>query len=127
MTIQPMYGMLQAVFIFFSPYLGIGSGRGRGGVPRDWYTTCVCHFFTLDSTKFEVSEAYSFDILITENDHPTYVWYVVGSIYLFFTLFGYWFRARGGVPRDWYTTCICSFSPWTTQNLKFPKLNFLIF
>ena len=32
----------------------------------------------------------------------------------------------GGLPRDWCTTCFCSFSPWTTQKSKFPKLFFLI-
>ena len=30
----------------------------------------------------------------------------------------------GAVPRDWYTTCLCSFSPWTTQKSKFLKLVF---
>ena len=31
-------------------------------------------FFTLSSSKIEVSETYFFDI-VTQNDHPTYVWY----------------------------------------------------
>ena len=31
---------------------------------------------------------------------------------MFFTLFGYWARVgRGGLSGDWYTTCLCSFSP----------------
>ena len=32
----------------------------------------------------------------------------------------------GGLPRDWYTTCSCSFSPWAAQKSKFLKLVFLI-
>ena len=32
----------------------------------------------------------------------------------------------GGLLGDWYTTCLCSFSPWTAQKSKFPKLVFLI-
>ena len=29
-------------------------------------------------------------IVTTHNDHPTYVKHVLGSIYVLFTLFGYW-------------------------------------
>ena len=32
----------------------------------------------------------------------------------------------GGLPRDWYTTCQCSFSPRAAQKSKFSKLVFLI-
>ena len=46
-------------------------------------------FFTLDSSKIEVSETYFFDIVITQNDHPSYVKHVLGRIYVFFTRFGY--------------------------------------
>ena len=52
----------------------------------------------------EVFETYFFDIVITCNDHPRYVTYVLGRIYVSFTLFGYWVRGRGGLPRNWYTT-----------------------
>ena len=31
-----------------------------------------------------------------------------------------------GLPREWYTTCLCSFSPWATQKSKFSKSVFLI-
>ena len=62
--------MFYAVFTCFSPYWGIRFGRGGGGGPRDWYTTCYAHnllvqFFTLDGSKIEVSETYVFDIVIT--------------------------------------------------------------
>ena len=30
--------------MYFSPDLGIGCGQG--GLPRDWYTTCLCSFLT---------------------------------------------------------------------------------
>ena len=49
----------------------------------------LMQFFTLDSSKIEVSETYFFDILITSNDHPSYVKHVLGRIYVFFTRFGY--------------------------------------
>ena len=34
------------------------------------------------------------------------------------TLFGYWMRGAR-VPRDWCTTCFCSFSPWAAHKSKF--------
>ena len=40
---------------------------------------------------------------------------------MFFTLFGYW-AGGGGVKRDWYTTCLCSFSAYIAQKPNFPKL-----
>ena len=52
----------------------------------------------------EVSEMYFCDIAGTQNDHSTYVWYVLGIIYVFFTLFGYWIWGSG-LARDWYNTC----------------------
>ena len=84
-------------------------------------------FFTLGSSKIEVFETCFFDIVTTQNDHPRYVKHVLGRIYVFFTLFGYSFPGGGGcLPRDWYTTCLCSFSTWAAQKLKFSKLVFLI-
>ena len=46
--------------------------------------------FTLGSSKSEVFETYLFDTMITYNEHPSYVKHVLGRIYVFFTLFGYW-------------------------------------
>ena len=85
----------------------------------------LMQFFTLDSSKIEVFETCFFDIVITYNDHPRYVKHVLGRIYVFFTLFGYWVGG-GGLPRDGYTTCLCSFSPWAAQKSKFLKLVFWI-
>ena len=53
-------------------------------------------FFTLGSSKIEVSETYFFDIVITQYDHPRYVKHILGRVYVFFTLFGYWVRGGGG-------------------------------
>ena len=110
----------------FSPYLGIGC-RGRGGAPKGWVHNLLMQFFTLSSSKIEVSETCLFDIVITYDDHPGYVKHVLGCIYVFFTLFGYWAQAGGGcLQMDWYTTCLCSFSPWAAQKSKFSKLIFRI-
>ena len=53
--------------------------------------------FTLGSSKIEDSETYFFDILTTGYDHPRDVKHVLGRIYVFFTLFGYW--VQGGFPK----------------------------
>ena len=55
----------------------------------------LVQFFTLYSSKIEVSDTYFFDIVATYNDHPTYVKHVLGNIHVFFTLFGY---LGGGSP-----------------------------
>ena len=44
----------------------------------------------------EVFETCFFDLLTTQNDHPRYVKHVLGSIYVFFTLFGFWVGGGGG-------------------------------
>ena len=88
----------------------------------------LMQFFTPDSSKIEVFETCFFDIVTTQYDHPRYVKHVLGRIYVFFTRFGNQVRGGlgGGLPRDWYTTCLCSFSPRTAQKSKFSKLVFLI-
>ena len=55
-------------------------------------------FFTPDSSKIEVFETCFFDIVTTQNDHPSYVKHILGRIYVFLTLFGYQVRG-GGSPR----------------------------
>ena len=88
----------------------------------EWASThhLLMQFFSSDSSKIEVSETYFFDIVTTQYDH-----HVLGRIYVCFTLFGYWVPGGGGVPRDWYTTCLCNFSPRTTQKSKFSKLKLI--
>ena len=83
----------------FSPYLGIRSGGGGWGLPRDGCTTCLCSFFTADSSKIEVYETCFFDIVTTQNDHPSYVKHVLGPIYVFFTYLGIRSGGGGGASR----------------------------
>ena len=99
---------------------------GGGGSPKGRVHNLLVQFFNPDSSKIEVFETCFFDILITQNDHPSYVKHVLGRIYVFLTLFGYHVGGGGGLPRDGCTTCFCSFSPRTAQKWKFLKLVFLI-
>ena len=55
-------------------------------------------FFTVASSKMEVFETCFFDIVTTQNDHPSYVKHVLGRIYVFFILFVYWVGG-GGSPK----------------------------
>ena len=54
-------------------------------------------FFTLDSSKIEVFKTCFFDMVTTQYDHRSYPKHVLGRIYMFFTLFGYW--VGGGSPK----------------------------
>ena len=99
---------------------------GGGGALKGLVHNLLMQFFNPDSSKMEVFETCFFDIVTTQNDHPRYVKHVLGRIYVFFTLFGYQVGGGGGLPRDWYTTCLCSFSTRTPQKSKFSKLVFLI-
>ena len=64
-------------------------GGGRGGSAKGLVHNLLMQLFTLGNSKIEVIGIYFLDILTTQNDHPRYVKHVLGSIYLFFTLFGY--------------------------------------
>ena len=55
----------------------------------------LVQFFTLGSSKIEVFETFFFDVVTTQNDHPSYVKHVPGG---------------GGVPRDW--AAFTWFSPY---------------
>ena len=109
----------------FLTLFGYQVREGRGA-PRGLLHNLLMQFFTLGSSKMEVFETCFFDMMTTHNDHPSYVKHVLGCIYVFLTLFGYQVRGGGGLPRDWYTTCSCSFSSWAAQKWKFLKLVFLI-
>ena len=58
-------------------------GEGKGLVHN-----VLVQFFILGSSKIEVFVTCFFDIVTTQNDHPSYVKHVLGRIYVFFTLFG---------------------------------------
>ena len=49
----------------------------------------LMQFFTLGSSKIEVFETCSYDIVTTQYDHPRYAKHVLGRIYMIFKLFGY--------------------------------------
>ena len=101
--------------------------RRRRGVSKGLVHNLLMQFFTVGSSKIEVFETSFSDTVITENDHPSYVKHVLGRIYVFFHPI--WVLGRGGEggsPRDWYTTCSCSFSPWAAQKSKLLELIFLI-
>ena len=66
--------------------------------------------FTLDSSRMAVFKTCFFDIVTTQNDHPSYLKHILGRIWVYFTLFGYWVGGAGVLPRDRYTICFCSFS-----------------
>ena len=86
----------------------LGCWVARGGSPKEWVHNLLMQLFTLGSSKFEVLETYFYDTVITQYDHPRDG------------------LRGGGLPRNGYTTCLCSFSPWAAQNSKFWKLIFMI-
>ena len=82
--------MFYAVFACFSSYLGIRSGGGGGGgSPKGLVHNLLMQFFTVASSKMEVFETCFFDIVTTQNDHPSYVKHVLGRICVFFILLVY--------------------------------------
>ena len=81
-------------------------------------------FFTVDSSKIEVFETYFFDILITKNDHPKYVKHVLGSIYMSFTLFGYWARGGGGAPKGLVRNLLMRFFTPGSSKIEVSKTYF---
>ena len=91
---------------------GIRSLGGGGGAPKGLISNLLMQFFTLGRSKIEVFETYFFDMVTTQYNHPRYVKHVLGCIYMNFTIFGYQVRGGGGrASGDWYTTCLCCFSP----------------
>ena len=55
----------------------------------------LMQFFTVASSKIEVFETDFFDIVTTQNDHPSYVKHVLGRI----TCFSPYFGIRSGLCR----------------------------
>ena len=76
-------------------------------------------FFTLGSSKIEVFEPCVFDIVTTQNDHPSYVKHVLGRIYVFLTLFGYQVRGgEGGAPRGLVHNLLVQFFPLGSPKIE---------
>ena len=89
--------VLGRIYVFFTLFgYQVGGGGGGGGAPKGRVHNLLMQFFNLDSSKIEVFETCFCDIVTTQNDHPSYVKHVLGSIYVFFTLFGYWPHRGGG-------------------------------
>ena len=90
--------------------------------PKGLVHNLLVQFFTLGSSKIEVSETCLFDVVITYNDHPRYVKHVLGRIYVFFTLFGYCV-GEGGVSQGIGTQRACAaFHLGQLKNRSFPNL-----
>ena len=102
----------------FSPYLGIGRAGGGGGLVPN----LLMQLSTLGSSKIEVSETYFFDIVITQYDHPRYVKHILGRVYVFFTLFGYW--ARGGGVKGLVHNLLMQFSTHGSSKIEVSETYF---
>ena len=87
--VKHVSGRIYVVFTLFGYWV-----RGGGGVPKGLVHSLLVQFFTLGTSKIELSETYFIYTVTTHNDHPRYVKHVLGRIYVFFTLWG------GGLPRD---------------------------
>ena len=101
--------VLGRIYVFFTLF---GYWVGGGGVPKGLVHNLLMQFFTLGSSKIEVSETYFIDIVTTHNGHPRYVKHVLGRIYVFFTFF--W---GGGVSQGISTQpANAVFHPWQLKN-----------
>ena len=90
--------VLGRIYVFFTLF-GYWAHVGGGGYPKGLVHNLLMQFFTLDSSKIGVFETCFYDIVIIPYDHPRNVKHVLGRIYLFFTLFGYYLRGGGGVSQ----------------------------
>ena len=83
---HPSYGkhVLGSILCFFLTYLGIWCVCWGGGFPMDWYTTCLRSFSPCTAQKSKFPKISFFDMPATENDHPSYVKPLLGSILCFF-------------------------------------------
>ena len=116
-------GSMYLLFTLFGYWVWAG-----GGGPKGLVHNLRMQFFTVDISKFEVSKTYFYDVLITQNDHPTYVWYVVGIIYLFFSPYLGIGSGRGGGSQGIGAKLAHTvFHPGQLKFGRFPNLFFLIF
>ena len=61
---------LACIDLLFTPF-GYWVPGGWGGSPKGLLQRLLVKFFPLGSSKFEVSNLFWFDIVITSNDHAT--------------------------------------------------------
>ena len=102
---------------------GGGGGRSLKGLVHN----LLMQFFTLGSSKIKVFKTGFYDIVITQNDHARYLCFskhVLGRIYVYFTLFGYWPHG-GGVSQGIGTQpAYAVFQPGQLKNRSFRNLFF---
>ena len=73
-------------------------GCGGGGAPKGYRAhNLLVQFFSLYTSKMELSETDFFDILTLQNDKISYIKHVLAPLYVFFTLFGC--GGGGGAPK----------------------------
>ena len=92
----------------------------RGKSPKGLVHSLLMQFFTLGSSKIQVSETYSVDILTTHIDHPGYVKHDLGGIHVFFTIFGY-LVGGGGVPKGLVHNPLLQFFTMGSAKIKLSK------
>ena len=105
--------VLAPLYVFFTLF----GCWGAGGLPRGLGHNLLMQFYSLGSSKMEISETDFFDILTIQNDQISYVKHVLAPLYVVFTLFGW----GGGVLRGWDTTCLRSFSASAAQTWLSPS------
>ena len=82
--------------VFHPIWVLVGWGGGGGGAPKGMVHNLLMQFFTLDSSKMEVFKPCFFDIVTTQYAHLSYLKHILGRLWVFFTLFGYWLVGGGG-------------------------------
>ena len=91
--VKHVLGRIYVFFSLFGYWVGGGGGSSQGVGTQLAYAV-----FHPGQLKIEVFGTCFFDIVTTQNDHPRYVKHVLGCIYVFFSLFGYWVGGGGGGP-----------------------------
>ena len=92
--------------------------------PKGRVHNLLMQFFTPDSSKMEVFETYFFDIVTTQNDHPSYGKHVLGRIYVFFTQFGKYVQGGGVSQGTGAQPAYAVFQPGQLKNGSFRNLFF---
>ena len=76
--------MFSALFVCFSPYLGVGGGGTKGAGAHN----LPMQFSGLGNSQMELSKTDFFGTLTIQNDQISYVKHILAPLYVFFTLFG---------------------------------------
>ena len=114
--------ILGRIYMFFTLF---GYWVGGRGAPKGLVHNLLMRLFILDSSKMEVFKTCFFDILTTHYDHPSYLKHILGRIYMFFTLFGYWVGGGGGGSQGNGTQpAYAVFHPGQLKNGSFQNLFF---